>query len=150
MKCGERDQLEDDHHLWRRVKDDPNTLTWVPDEKRWVPSNTHPSNSIQFDPELSTFWREHLEGTHRLTARSITDEVGGYTLAFEMKVEVPRELGACVVHSPTCEKPIDCAHTSVFYPNDMDKSQRFIFRQELAHSMFLVSGSCSQVPPPGA
>ncbi len=150
MKCGEQDQLEDDQHLWRRVKDDPNMLIWNSDEKRWVPSNTNPSNSVQFNPELSTFWREHLEDSHMLTARSIADDELGYTLVFEIMVEVPRKFGATVVHTPTCERPVQCAHTSVFYPNDLNKGQRFIFRQELAHSMFLVSGSCHQVPPPGA
>lgn len=128
-------------------------MEWDADNQRWLPAQ----NQLQFDPELSTYWREHLaihdQNPEVLLADNLT-----YTLVGEWEVEAVRQLHFPVEHSPTGEKPPDCAHTSVYWPPDSltpsqpepSKAKRRALRGPLAARMTWVYGEITTTPPEGA
>jgi hypothetical protein len=149
--CGQPQPIGSDQRLWRRVIDHPDHVTWDADKERWLPRPSGSSNSLQFNPELSTFWCEHLQDRHRLLPSSILDPDGRYTLVYQSQVQDVRAIGCTVEHTPQADLPVDCAHTSVWYPSGAtDKPSRKAVRNDLARTVILVYGAISQSPPDGA
>lgn len=140
-----------DGHNWDGGGDeDHDQLVWSQDEHRWVPA-PEPPPSMQFNPDLSASWKEHLEGRH-LYGPDSTLTRPGYTLVWELKVADATRLEFTVEHSPTtASAPIECAHTSIWMPLDVSatakktKDRRHELRTDLAHAMTHVLG---RLPPP--
>lgn len=154
MPCGEVEVLSGSDRLWRRVYDHPDSLEYFPDEDRWLPKGSPPA--VQFDPDLSMTWREHLERRHRLGPEAIIAD-SGHALVFEMSVDDAEILGCAAEHSPVGDEPVDCAHASILYPplpNDLTRNQRkseqAAVRNAVGRAMRRVHGSVTQPKPPGA
>jgi hypothetical protein len=147
--CGERQELADDDSVWRRQQDHIDYLEWSYDDDKWLPT----AKALQFNPDLSTYWRQHLERVHKNEPESIFVEGDHrYTLVYECGVVEIRTLGFGVEHSPEgSTEPPECAHTSVNWPNgNMDKQRRRELRSPLARALQLVYGTISLTTPPDA
>ncbi len=141
-------------HLWRRFKDDPNHLTWD-DELGPLP---HEDKALQFDNDLSTNWREHLEG-HRIGPSGVLGcgSKSAYTLVGELAVAQAQLMGFLVTHSPDGKIPIECSHTSVSWPpaeihppaKRPDKRARSRLRADMARNFPFVYGEVTTPPPAG-
>jgi hypothetical protein len=147
-------QIDDGDHLWRRFRDDPNHLVWD-DELGPIPH--HEVNSVlQFDEDLSTSWREHLEW-HHMRPVWVLGENPAYTLVGEISVSAARELDFGITHSSQDIIPIDCAHASVSWPASHihapakrpDKPTRSRLRSQIARNFTFVYGEVKSEPPPG-
>lgn len=148
--CGEVVELDDSQDLWRRVRDHADHLTWNSDDRRWMPRPTPPSNALQFDPDMSTSWSQHLQGRHNQGPDAALDYEGRYTLVYGLNVGEARLIGCTVRHSPQASDPPDCAHSSLEWPVPADKSTRKAIRADLSHAMKLVHGESRLEPPPGS
>lgn len=148
MICGAVSELDDTHGLWRRVRDDPDDLTWHSEEQRWLPRPEQPS--IQFNPDLSCYWREHLVEQHASGPRSAIGSASRYALVFELAAGQARNLRCLVEHSPQGPTVPDCAHSSVRREAGLTRAERAALRNDLAYAMRLVYGVPTQQPPPGA
>jgi hypothetical protein len=142
--------IDDSHGLWRRVLDDLDNITWDPGEQRWLIRINHPSHALQFNPEMSVSWREHLVHRHRKGPAAALKGAGDYTLVYELASADARKIRLCVKHSPIGKRQPDCAHTSVEWPEGLTKPDRKAIRSDLAHAMRLVHGVPTQTPPPEA
>ncbi len=141
-------------HLWRRFKDDPNHLTWD-DELGPLP---HQDKALQFDEDLSTNWREHLE-KHRIGPAEILgcSSKSTYTLVGELAVTQAQQLSFVVTHSPEGKIPIECSHTSVSWPpaeihppaKRPDRRARSRLRADMARNFTFVYGEVTAPPPDG-
>lgn len=147
-------EINSEDHLWRRFRDDPNHLVWH-DELGPIPH--HEVNSVlQFDEDLSTNWREHLE-RHRIGPAWVLGENASYTLVGEISVLAARNLDFGVVHSSQGIIPIDCSHTSVSWPASQirspakrpDKRTRSKLRSEIAKNFVFIYGEVKSEPPSG-
>lgn len=133
----------DTDHLWRQFRDSDDYLVWDYDNQRWLPSPA----ALQFDPEMSSSWTEHLSD-HKIGPDGILDRNKGYSLVGRWQVAALRKLEFPVEHSPCGNRPIDCAHSSVYWPPDAvgegkrepSKSLRKQLRSDLAAQMTWVLG----------
>lgn len=151
LPCGRVGAIDDEHHLWRSVKDDPDCLEWDSDDAQWLPRVQDPSNSVQFNPDLSVFWAEHVEKVHAAGIEVALTPSQGYTLAYSLSAATVRELHLGVVHSPQDDMLPGCAHGSIEYPVPRPaKHERRELRYRLARQMRLVAGSPTVRPPPNA
>jgi len=122
---------------------------WDYDKKVWIPS----PEALQFDPDLSGSWREHLQERHGLGPASVSTE--DYPLVGEWLVDDIRAHNFQVEHTPQGPLPIECAHTSVWWPANMlepgkiepNKTIRRRLRSGLAGDMSWVHGEISAQPP---
>lgn len=149
-QCGDVEELNDEEVLWRRVQDHLDHLTWDSDAQCWRPRPTHPSNALQFDPDLSTTWERHLTTVHALTPEAVLDESGKYTLVYALSVGDARGLDCGVRHSPVESTPPLCAHASLDWPEPVDRNAKREIRYGLSQVMTLIFGAPSVTPPPGA
>jgi hypothetical protein len=149
VACGTPEEIIDDHRVWRLVKNEEDALEWIADEQRWVPHSSPPS--IQFNPDLSVRWAEHLEAVHSQTADDqLANDGSAYTLLFEAHVENLRQLNLSVTHSPMGPEPPDCSHASADYPPGLNRSERRAVRNAVSLSMALSAGVVGFDPPPNA
>ncbi len=145
--CGTLACVPDADHLWRSVRHDASNLAWHDDEKRWIPAGT----ALQFDPDWSGRWREHLIDIHGLGPSDVAE--AHRPLVFEVQVEAIRMLGMKVEHTPQATDPTDCAHASTWYRTDgaqPTRPERALLRNALAVLLTLVHGAIAMPPPPGA
>jgi hypothetical protein len=153
--CGElAESIPRDNRLLRRFIDDENHITWEGD--RPIP---HPlmGNSMQFDPELSTFWREHIEDDgNRID--SVLGRCPEYTLVGEIGVGAALDVPMAVAHDPTDEVPIiGCAHAGVGWSpstipagsHQPTRPEKKRLRAELARGFSFVVGDVHTERPPG-
>ena len=147
-------EIRNEDHLWRRFRDDPNHLVWD-DELGPIPH--HEVNSVlQFDEDLSTNWREHLEW-HRIGPSWVLGDNPEYTLVGEISVTTARDLDFGVTHSSDGIIPIECSHTSVSWPateihppaKRPDKKTRSRLRSQIARNFKFVLGEVRSQPPAG-
>ena len=149
MPCGEKLEVPFDGHFLRRFRDSDNHRVWDYDKKAWVPS----PEALQFDPDLSGSWNEHLKESHGLGPASVASD--GYPLVGEWLVSDIRALDFEVEHTPQGSLPIECAHTSVWWPisalkqgkTEPDKPTRRRLRSVLAGDMSWAHGEISAKPP---
>jgi len=147
--------LPDEHHLWRRLIDDPNHIVWD-SELGWLP-NPRSAISLQMNPDLSMQWREHLR-RHNIAPAGILGEDGRYTLAAELLIDDARALRFSVTHSPLGPSPLDCSHTSVDWPMDQtqnpparpNRDERLRLRYDMSAKFKLVYGNVRTQVPEGS
>src|SRR5207237_775432 len=125
--CGEPQTIPDDHQVWRRLRDHPDHRTWDDDLQRWLPRVGHPETALQFDPDLSTSWRQHLEIQHGLDPRAVITGTT-YSLVYQVDVGSLRALELTVKHTPPDgpegTRPIGCAHTSAYWPEGVNRARK--------------------------
>lgn len=156
MPCVEARNIPEAHHLIRRFRDDPNHLTWD-DELGPVPHHSA-GNSLQFDPDLSTSWREHLEEHGIGPAGVLGWRRSPYSLVGQISVWNARQLNFLVKHTPTETIPTGCAHASIDWPpgeihppaTQPAKAVRSKLRSELARGFPIIYGTVDSLRPPGA
>jgi len=146
--CGEADEIPGAHVLWRRVLDDLDHLEWDGVDGCWRARPTPPSNSLQFNPDMSTVWREHAAEVHGVGPECALDEAHRYTLVFAIEADAARELDLEVAHSPTGTECPNCAHSSVLWPTPITKDQKKELRYELSRALRLIYGMPTVQPPP--
>jgi hypothetical protein len=149
--CGEANELSRSDHLWRKFRNSDNHVWWSDEDECWLPTPA----ALQFDPELSTQWREHLE-SHGLGPDSILDVDKGYELVGEWYVSRLEDLNFPVKHTPDLEVPlIGCSHSSVYWPSaeippgkaKPNKDARDRIRSDLSYLMRWMHGTIT-VPKP--
>lgn len=147
--CGVAAPIPDEHRVWRRAMASLHWHTWDSDRQRWLPRG----NTVDFDPELSTVWADHMESTHGAGPGSALDGYDRYTLVFEVGVSACRAIRCQVTHSPDGPCPLACAHTLVSMPPEVSTAHRKeikSIRMALGRAMSLVYGTITAPPPPGA
>jgi hypothetical protein len=152
--CGQTLEIPDGDHLWRKFMDSANHLIWNHDLGRMVPSHA----ALQFDPDLSSDWREHLELVHQQTASAIVGDDSRYTLVGQFPVGRVRKLDFVVTATPNSIQPFGCAHASVDWPPhtvpehsiEPTRDVRKQLRNELAREASWVLGTPTVGPPAGA
>jgi hypothetical protein len=135
----------------RRFIDSPNHRIWDADLGRWIPN----WSVLQFDPEMSTYWREHLR-MHGHGPSAILS--GGYSLVGELRANTAQAQGFLVRHTPSDETWFECAHVSVYWPPEEipegktipNKDRRRELRRKLAGEFHWVYGDLPTSGPTGA
>lgn len=148
MRCGEPSDLSGADHLWRQFQNSENHLIWDYDNERWLPAPA----ALQFNPEMSSQWREHLQA-HGLGANVILSIDRGYSLVGEWPVDAIERLKFPVQHTPVGSTPIECAHSSVYWPPETlpdgkiqpTKDIRNLLRGNLAD---LIKWVCGEITVP--
>jgi hypothetical protein len=148
--CGEVVELAGQDHLWRQLRDSEQHLAWDYDNNAWLPSPA----ALQFDPELSTRWAEHLL-IHGLGPEDILDKDKGYSLVGQWEISPIRSEHFPVAHTPCGAQPLDCAHSSVYWPPDEipsgkvepNRDRRRDLRSTLADEMTWTHGQITTQPP---
>ncbi|NNN20719.1 MAG: hypothetical protein HKL80_01785 [Acidimicrobiales bacterium] len=105
-------------------------------------------NMLQFNDDLSTYWREHLTERHNISAEQVLVQVEDerYSLIGEISVEFLRKIQCKVSHGPTNVVPLGCSHTSVSLPDGIDpndprdKGKRREVRLKINENCFFVHG----------
>jgi hypothetical protein len=146
VPCGTVQEIPDSHRVWRAGRDDEDQRVWFGDERRWIPA-PKPPPAIQFNPDLSVAWREHLELVHDLGPAAVLPD--GYTLVWEAQVGAVRALGVTVEHSPPEPDPWLCAHSSVDLPDGATKAVERAVRTKISQIMRHVHGTLPPTGPPG-
>lgn len=152
-RCFEQEELPNDAHLLRRVRNKADWLTWHADEQRWLPQ-VRDNNSLKFDPDLSAPWREHLREAHNLGPEAVLDG-RAHDLVFQITSQQAVSLGngTYTEHTPNSAlpPPLGCAHSSIWCQAraQMDKGEKRIFDNQLSKKFVLVSGT-PPPPQPGA
>ena len=143
-KCGVSVPVPSDHHLLRLVRDDPDYVWWSSEQNRYL--LRVPGFALQFDPDLSTSWAEHLLDLH---GRSPEDLVSPKReLAFRARVgELQGLEGLTITHSPEGEEPDGCGHVSVLRPEGLPKGLRNSLSTDIALRMHQVAGTVRSAPP---
>src|SRR5260370_25328854 len=108
---------------------------------------------MQFDPDLSGSWHQHLQERHDLGPGSVANDE--YPLVGEWLVSDIRTLDFQVEHTPQGPLPIECAHISVLWsastlkPGQIEpeKTTRRRLRSALAGDMSWVYGEINAQPP---
>lgn len=116
------------------------------------------SSALQFNKDLSTSWREHLEQHSIGPAGVLGCRKSPYTLVGELSVLAAREMRFAVTHSPTETIPIGCAHASVSWPieeirppaKQPDKRARARLRSQIARGFPIIYGEVTSARPPGS
>lgn len=126
------------------MKNSLDWLTWSADEERWLPQ-VRDNNSLRFDPDLSTTWREHLQDAHNVGPEAALDGRVD-DLVFQMTSSKAIEMELTTEHTPDKAKPapLGCAHASVWRDDGLDRGQRKVLDFQLSAAMVLVHGT----PPP--
>jgi hypothetical protein len=153
VPCGRVGELPTEDHLWRRFSSSPNHRTWDADLGRWLPN----VGDLQFGPEMSTYWRQHLR-MHGKGPLSVLDGYPGYDLVGELAIDEVQLQGFPVRQSPTEEPSVGCAHVSVYWPpgsipqghSQPFKDQRKLLRNQLSRELAWVHGDMPKIGPPGA
>jgi hypothetical protein len=154
--CGSAEQIPRTDDVWRVVTDDPDHREWDEIDRKWLPRSEHPSNALQFDPDFSSAWRQHLEQLHHETAAVLIDAEAKRTLVFQLPLLAVDDLGLTYAHTPEGSAPPACSHTSVYLPEDASgngkgaKARRKAIRLDVARAMELVMGDLPIEGPPGA
>jgi hypothetical protein len=140
--------VEDDYE-WHR-DDDGN---WTPKLRVSPVKGRQPG--LQFNPDFSVQWREHL-GMHSKGASDLVAATNR-PLVFEANVGEIRKLRAegirrfYVAYTPTDEEPLGCAHVSVLLLLDKElKAASLSLRTDLSNLLALVHGTPSIPVPEGA
>jgi hypothetical protein len=154
IPCGHIDELPIEDRLWRRFSSSPNHRTWDDDLGRWLPN----LGDLQFNPELSTYWRQHLR-MHGKGPLSLLDASAAYDLVGELTIGEIQMQGFPVRQSPDDEDSSKgCAHVSVYWPpgsipqgqHQPTKDQRKLLRTQLARELVWVHGDMPKTGPLGA
>lgn len=150
IPCGQQDIVGSSDVLWRKTRDHADHLEWYADLGCWLPRVEDPSNALQFNPDLSVLWADHLLGRHEILASSLVagDEV--YNLVFAVDVSAMATLKLRVEHTPTESTPVGCSHVSVWRPESLTKPQRKQLKYALQRLMRLVAGEVRRSVPEGA
>jgi hypothetical protein len=140
----------------RRFIDSPNHLEWDGDNNRYVPAHSQ----LQFDPEMSTQWSEHLSRVHQLGPEVILADAPNYSLVGEWSVDAVRKLAFRVANTPDPDGdgPLNCSHASVYWPlasivppkTEPSPSKRKKLRNDLNREMTWAFGEISTPPPDGS
>lgn len=130
MNCGTSAPIGAKDHLLRRLPDEDSCVVRSRRTGGLVPNVG--SNALQFNPEMSAYWREHLDTSHQLGAPAVAGPDD--RPVFEMAIEDLEALGLMVRHTPEDTIPIDCAHTSIFWPGGVkpQRGQRNELRADIA------------------
>jgi hypothetical protein len=144
--CGEEQDIPDDSTLLRSVRHHADDLRWDSDRREWLPTD----RALQFDPDFSTQWENHLVCVHGLAVDSVVTD--GRPLVFDAEAGDFRSISLGVRHSPMGDEPIECAHSSVDWPGgrEPDKPAKRKLRAGMRRGMRLVHGEISLEAPPGA
>jgi hypothetical protein len=110
--------------------------------------------ALDSDLDMSTQWREHLEG-HALGAEAILNADKGYTLVGEWRIDDIESLGFPSRHTPEGSMPIGCGHSSVYWPpasipdgkDQPNKDLRNTLRSNLGDRMSWVHGEITISQP---
>jgi len=153
VPCGHAGELPDDDQVWRRFISSPNHRTWDSDVGRYIPN----LGDLQFDPEMSTYWRQHLR-MHGKGPSSVLEGDSRYDLVGQLAINQVRGEGFPVEQTPHQESPIGCAHVSIYWPpesiqpghKEPFRDQRKLLRTKLAHGLTWVHGEMPTIGPPGA
>ena len=112
--------------------------------------------ALQFDPDLSVHWREHIE-LHSLGLSHLVRFKAGAPLVFQAIVGEVRGLRSddgrqmYVAYTPTNEPTFGCSHASVLLlVRDRDKQARDELREDLRPLWRLVYGTPTLALPEGA
>ena len=152
--CGVVQHLDSTAHLWRRVAHRRSHLTWSKQDKRWLPST---DRALWFNPMLSTSWAEHIE-RHGEGAAALVQRAPSFPLVFSIEVGTIRALGLNTAHDPAdppIDKPIDCAHVAVTWPetdpddgvSPLTEDRKIELRMDIAIATSLIFGEITLKPP---
>ena len=156
--------VPDADHLWRQARDQEDYVHWCQtDDDKWIPRlRVTPLKQggpmgLQFNPDLSVVWREHL-ATHSLAVEHLVDITPERTLIFETSAEVIRSLRApdgrrfYVAYTPTDDEPLGCSHASILelFDKKANKAASMSLRTDLSEALSLVYGTFSGEIPEGA
>jgi hypothetical protein len=147
--CGQAEPLPDDCTLLRLVENSERELEWHDDEGRWVPRV--PSNALNFNVDLSLFWRGHLELCHGWTPDGLlrpTELVG--KVVFQTSKLTLDSLNLNVSHTPNSEQPEGCAHCSAARPVGLNKFEKKSLSTKISRKMALAAGEIVLTKPEGA
>lgn len=149
FSCGDIVAVPDNAVLWRAEKVADNHIWWSDELGRWVPRLP---NAMVFNKELSTFWSQHLEDTHRRGPSAVTIVRQGRAVVFACTAGQLRELLLTIVHELADELPTPpaCAHVLAGYAEGLSKSQKNRIRAEVVRVMIhdLASGEIDLARPP--
>jgi hypothetical protein len=111
-----------------------------------------PKNSLQFDPDLSVPWREHLAENHNAGPEAVLADDARYSLVFEITADQAEGLGLTPEHTPDPDQghPVGCAHSSLWRAESLGPKQRRKLGLEIALAMVLVHGAPTIPTPDGA
>lgn len=131
-----------------------NHLVWSDELGRAIPSPA----ALQFDPDLSADWREHLEVVHYESSTAVLKDDPRYALVGEVPVGVVRSLGFLVHASPHQLSALGCAHASVDWPvaavpagrTEPPKSVRRTLKHSLGEQVSWAYGTPAISKPTGA
>lgn len=164
LRCRGSLAVHDGDHVLRQASNSEDHYEWYRDSNgNWVPrlrikglKGKAGAVGLQFDPDLSVQWKEHL----RLHSRGPEDLVRakpGSPLVFEASVGDVRRLRAegqyrfYVAYTPTDDEPFGCAHVSVLLLlRESQKAARDSLRTDLSELLELVHGTPTVPLPEGA
>ena len=155
--------MPDSASLWRQARDTEDHVEWFEsDTGQMVPRlrirGTGRAVGMQFDPDLSVVWKDHLTG-HSLHEADLTSRNSSRgPLIFQANAGDIRNLRAegkrfYVVYTPTDDDPFGCSHVSVlelFKKSRDTDAARNALRTDLQKLMKLVWGDCTVPVPDGA
>ena len=146
LPCGQEDQIPDEAVLLRSARHHLDDLRWDADREVWLPTD----RALKFDEACSAHWKDHLEDVHDEAVSSVSSE--HRPLVFGGSVQHFRGLEFGVAHSPEGEHPIDCAHSSINWPNntESDKPTKRRLRTGMRRGLELIGGEVTFPPPPEA
>lgn len=156
LQCDRHIGIPDGDHVWRRVKNGKYTVVYDGNENRIkvriekpTEKNVQYNPPIQFDPDVSVNWVEHLQ-LHGKSHLDLTEDPKEAPLIFQAKVcdlRALRPLGedkrVHVVYTPNSSIPIDCSHSSILPMGfHADKNaDKILVREALQNVLFLVHGT---------
>ena len=151
--CGQSNEIPSDSRLMRRFIDSPNHLEWDSDSNRYIPA----AKQLQFDPDMSTQWAEHLALKHKLGPEAVLDGNSSYSLVGEWKVDTVLKSQFLVSNTPDLTRtgPLSCSHTSIDWPTssivppkeEPSPKARRKLRSELTREMVWIFGDITTAPP---
>lgn len=142
--CGEVAELPSDDSIWRLAKDSLDVLIWSDEQQRWL--LRVPGNAIQFDPDLSTLWREHILVVHSRGPDAVCEQPPGRSILFQAVIGALIDLGLGVRHTPQ-EGEHGCAHVSFDRPHPLTKPERRELSMNIADVLVHVAGVITCLRP---
>jgi hypothetical protein len=152
----------DDDHVWRQARDSEDHYSWHQDDDgNWIArlrvkglKGSMPG--LQFDPDLSVQWREHLD-LHGYTPQGLVRAKPNLPLIFEANVGDIRAIRTetlerfYVAYTPMDDEPYGCAHVSVLLLLRKSQSaERDSLREDLSRLLECRYGTPSVPVPEGA
>lgn len=138
FRCGDVVAVPDEAQLWRTEKVTENFVYWSHELGRWVPRLPH---ALVFNKELSTFWSQHLIGTHDGTPTDVHLVRQGPAAVFRCRAGDLRTADLTLAHCPSDESeiptPPGCAHVLAAYPESATREEKNRFRQRIVALMTL-------------